>query len=80
MTRFENKVSLSSKSAKTFDALKDLMDDVRTYCKHQQWLQKVSVPGESILFVSGCECDCSSFKRSFSPAQLCHRCGPALTN
>ena len=37
-------VSISSKAARTFDSLKDLMNDIQTYYKNTQWMQKVSTP------------------------------------
>jgi hypothetical protein len=45
-------VSLSPKSTKLFDALKDLIEELKTYCTHQQWLQKVSAPGGVVWSVS----------------------------
>lgn len=37
-------VSISQTSARTFDGLKDLLDEIKTYYKNQQWMQKVSAP------------------------------------
>lgn len=37
-------VSISSPAAKTFDGLKDLLEEIKTYYKNQQWMQKVSAP------------------------------------
>ena len=38
-------VSISSRAAKMFDALKDFVEELKTFYKNQQWMQKVSAPG-----------------------------------
>ncbi len=37
-------VAVSSRAARTFDSLKDFVEEIKTFYKNQQWMQKVSAP------------------------------------